>query len=117
MRRRELLALAAAAGPAHSAPATVASVLGPVSGERLGIVLPHEHIAASEFSVSRRQRDSVRSVWKMLAPELRRHGIRRLVQRAPGLPGPDLRSHSGSSSGGWQWQCGDGCGANPRQHL
>ena len=83
MRRRDFLGGSAALAVMQAPAKTMPSVLEPLKPDQLGTVLPHEHITASEFNVTAKQRDSVLCVWRMLAPELRRNGIGTLVDLTP----------------------------------
>ena len=83
MRRRDFLQGSAGVAAVTAGDKTVPSVLGPITADQCGMTLPHEHIAASEFNVARKQRDSVLCVWRMLGPQLRSNGIATLVDVTP----------------------------------
>jgi phosphotriesterase-related protein len=56
----------------------------------LGVTLPHEHIAVASQEITTAQRDSLRCLWGMLGPQLKRNGVRTLVELTPADSGRDI---------------------------
>src|SRR5579872_4489873 len=80
---------------------TLPSVLGAIGPSDLGLTLPHEHINVGEWQISPKQRDTIRCLWGLLAPQLKRNGLRTLVDLTPAdscrdvLPMRDVARASG----------------------
>jgi phosphotriesterase-related protein len=49
----------------------------------MGLTLPHEHITAGEWAITPKQRDSLRCLWGLLAPQLKRNGLCTLLDLTP----------------------------------